>query len=208
VVVGIALAGASPIGMACCLGAGFLSDVYDGVLARRLGVATPALRRLDSAADVVFYAGVIVAAAVTRPALMAANAWGLAGVLGLELLGVAVSFARFGRPPGTHAYSAKAWGVVLFATAVAVLCFGGGEWMLRVTIAFGIVAEVEVLGILMISREAPIDVRSVVGAWRGAVDVGAREAKRRTRCVACGFRTRLEGGMRVGTHRVVRSTRG
>jgi phosphatidylglycerophosphate synthase len=36
---------------AICLVAAFLSDVFDGIIARRLGVATPALRRLDSAAD-------------------------------------------------------------------------------------------------------------------------------------------------------------
>jgi phosphatidylglycerophosphate synthase len=29
----------------------FLSDIFDGILARRLGVATANLRRLDSAAD-------------------------------------------------------------------------------------------------------------------------------------------------------------
>src|ERR1700722_19811851 len=32
-----------------------LSDIYDGILARRLGVATPALRRYDSITDLIFY---------------------------------------------------------------------------------------------------------------------------------------------------------
>ena len=30
-----------------------LSDIYDGILARRFGVATPALRRYDSITDVI-----------------------------------------------------------------------------------------------------------------------------------------------------------
>ena len=34
---------------------GFVSDVYDGIVARRFGVATTGLRRLDSAVDTVFY---------------------------------------------------------------------------------------------------------------------------------------------------------
>jgi len=40
-----------------CLGllaAGVLSDIFDGVIARRLNCSTPALRKLDSKADVVF----------------------------------------------------------------------------------------------------------------------------------------------------------
>ena len=38
-----------------CLILAFLSDVFDGILARRLNVATPGLRRLDSIADSTFY---------------------------------------------------------------------------------------------------------------------------------------------------------
>ena len=34
---------------------GFTSDVYDGIVARRFGVATAGLRRLDSGVDTVFY---------------------------------------------------------------------------------------------------------------------------------------------------------
>ena len=47
---------------AACLAAAFVSDVFDGVIARRLHVATPGLRRLDSAADSVFYLAATAAA--------------------------------------------------------------------------------------------------------------------------------------------------
>ena len=52
----------SPSGFGLCLIAAFLSDVFDGILARRLGVATPTLRRLDSIADSVFYLAAVFAA--------------------------------------------------------------------------------------------------------------------------------------------------
>ena len=45
-----------------CLIAAFLSDVFDGIMARRLGIATPRLRRLDSLADSLFYASAAFAA--------------------------------------------------------------------------------------------------------------------------------------------------
>lgn len=56
-----------PIALACALTnvprwiylpilvAGTLSDIYDGILARSFGVATPALRRYDSVTDVIYY---------------------------------------------------------------------------------------------------------------------------------------------------------
>jgi hypothetical protein len=39
-----------------------LSDIYDGILARRFGVATPALRRYDSITDVIYYLFILVVA--------------------------------------------------------------------------------------------------------------------------------------------------
>jgi CDP-diacylglycerol--glycerol-3-phosphate 3-phosphatidyltransferase len=107
-----------------CLRAGLLSDVFDGVIARRQGVATAALRRFDSAADVVFYLAVLWSAAVVYPEVLWAHAPGVGAILGLEATGQAVSLVRTGRSPATHAYSAKCWGLVLFASSVALLGFG------------------------------------------------------------------------------------
>src|SRR5262249_47494534 len=76
-----------------CRTAGLLSDVFDGVLARRLGVATAALRRLDSAADVVFYLAVLWSAAVVYPEVVWAYTPGFAALLGLEAVCQGVSFA-------------------------------------------------------------------------------------------------------------------
>ena len=57
VVVAMSLVAPSRLAFGACLVIAFLSDVFDGIIARRLGIATPALRRLDSIADTVFYVG-------------------------------------------------------------------------------------------------------------------------------------------------------
>ena len=49
------------------LGVGLLSDIFDGVLARKLGIATESLRSLDSAADTIFYLGVFLVAVLKQP---------------------------------------------------------------------------------------------------------------------------------------------
>lgn len=55
--------------LGCMIATGFLSDVYDGILARRWGTDTDALRLADSIADVFFYAGVL-AAVLLRHAMV------------------------------------------------------------------------------------------------------------------------------------------
>lgn len=56
-----------PAAFAVCLAAAFLSDFLDGVIARRLGVATPGLRRLDSCADTAFCLAALAAAPGSYP---------------------------------------------------------------------------------------------------------------------------------------------
>jgi hypothetical protein len=46
VIVTLALLDPDPRAFGICLALGFLSDVFDGIVARKLGIATPALRRL------------------------------------------------------------------------------------------------------------------------------------------------------------------
>jgi hypothetical protein len=52
----LALSGnGSDVWLVVCLYIGMLSDLLDGIVARRLNVATPALRRFDSRVDLVFW---------------------------------------------------------------------------------------------------------------------------------------------------------
>lgn len=62
VVVALGLTRSGGAAVAVLLVAGFLSDVFDGVVARRTGTPTPNLRRLDSIVDTVFYLGIAAAA--------------------------------------------------------------------------------------------------------------------------------------------------
>lgn len=149
-----------------CLVLGVLSDIFDGVLARRLGVSSPALRRFDSAADVAFYLAVLWAVWAARPEVVADYAWGVGLLLALEAACQAVSLARSGRPPATHAYSAKLWGLLLFACFAAVLGFGAARGWMEAMIAVGCLADLEVIAIMLLAPPPAVDVPSVFHALR------------------------------------------
>jgi CDP-diacylglycerol--glycerol-3-phosphate 3-phosphatidyltransferase len=148
-----------------CLTAGLLSDIFDGILARRMGVSTAALRRMDSAADVVFYLAVLWSAGVVHPEVMWAYAPGFGALLALEAVCQGVSFVRAGRPAATHAYSAKCWGLFLFTASVALLGFGWARGILEATIVVGCVAELEVVAILLVAPPPAVDIPSIFHAW-------------------------------------------
>src|SRR5579883_1741307 len=50
-----------------CLYAAILSDIFDGILARHLKVATPSLRRFDSQTDLLFWLCVLACVCVAHP---------------------------------------------------------------------------------------------------------------------------------------------
>ncbi|MBI2262014.1 MAG: CDP-alcohol phosphatidyltransferase family protein [Caulobacterales bacterium] len=159
----IALAAAGQ-GPACAvvLSLGVLSDIFDGIIARRLGVATPALRMWDSRADVLFWASAVAAVVVLRPGLIPALWPAAALIAALEIGNHAVSFAKFRREASPHHYLSKAFGLglwLLFGLAFATGRVGPVLW---VVLALGVASQLEAFAITLRLREWRCDVPSVL----------------------------------------------
>jgi len=158
-------AGAPGAVFAAILVTGFLSDVFDGVVARRHGVATPMLRRLDSSVDTVFYLAIAYAVYRLHPDPLRALVWPIAIVLAGEALNYAVAYAVFRREASYHAWSAKVWGVLLFSSLLLLLA-GGNAILLPVALTAGIVAQADTLAITLSLPAWQPDVRGVGHALR------------------------------------------
>jgi phosphatidylglycerophosphate synthase len=171
VIVVLTLFKPDPRAFGFCLTLGFLSDVFDGIIARRLGVASPGLRRLDSCADTLFYVAATFAAWHLYPQVITEHSGALALLIALELSRYAVDLSRFGREASYHMWSSKAWGVVLFVVFLAVLAYGyTGPWV-AMALYVGIVADIEGLAISLVLVEWKSDVPSILHAMksRGAI---------------------------------------
>jgi len=138
-----------------------LSDVYDGVLARKFNVETAAIRQWDSIADTVFFMGVFVGMCLAFPALVRQYSWGIYGILGLELARYLFDFGKFQRGASYHALSAKVFGVSLLAATISVMGFGVAAPLLPVAMAIGILSELEGLIISIILKEWTYNVKHI-----------------------------------------------
>ena len=114
VMIGLALWSPDPVLFGVCLVVAFLSDVFDGIIARRLQIATPALRRLDSIADSLFYLATCWAGWYVLPAGITDYLPALGVLLGLELIRYGVDFRKFGKEASYHMWSSKLWGITRF----------------------------------------------------------------------------------------------
>jgi CDP-diacylglycerol--glycerol-3-phosphate 3-phosphatidyltransferase len=152
--------------LGACLVIAFVSDILDGMIARRLNVATATLRRLDSIADSIFYISAAVAAWVLHPAVIREHVVALAVLVVLELARYAFDYAKFKREASYHMWSSKAWGVLLFVGFFSLLVLGQEGVLIALAIYAGIVADLEGLAISVVLREWRADVPTLVHAFR------------------------------------------
>ncbi|HEX8426781.1 CDP-alcohol phosphatidyltransferase family protein [Hymenobacter sp.] len=127
---------------------GLITDIFDGILARRWGVATPKLRRLDSTVDLIFWLCLLLGILYLRPAFLTANALPIGLVVGLEALTYVVSYVRFRKEIALHTFFAKGWTLLLAATLVQLLLNGEVGLLFWVCISAGILSRLEILAIL------------------------------------------------------------
>jgi phosphatidylglycerophosphate synthase len=155
-----------PLAIAVCLILAFLSDVFDGILARRFNVATPGLRRLDSIADSVFYVGALLAAWHLHPSALREYLPALVVLAVIEVARYVFDLWKFRREAAYHLWSSKLWGICLFIGFFALLVLGRGGIFVAVPIYVGILVDLEGLAVSFVLRAWKSDVPSVVHAWR------------------------------------------
>jgi CDP-diacylglycerol--glycerol-3-phosphate 3-phosphatidyltransferase len=140
---------------------GTLSDIFDGIIARQLGVATIALRRYDSITDVIYYLFVLAAVWVLRRPVIIANWLAIVLIVASEGATLAVSFAKFRKYPATHSYLAKFYGLCLLGALIAVLTFNTSDWLTVALAAVALITNAEIIAIHLLMNSPPVDVRSV-----------------------------------------------
>ena len=157
---------APEIWLGAMIAVGFLSDVYDGVLARRWGTATEALRVSDSAADTIFYVGVLVAVVERHWPVIHARLWLLAALLGLEATRIVFDWVKFGRMASYHSYASKVWSLLLALATISLLCLNRGFWLTTLAIVWGILCDLEGLAMSAMLPEWTHDVKNLRRALR------------------------------------------
>ncbi len=143
-----------------------LSDIFDGVVARRVGVVSAMLRRLDSQTDLVFWLSAGLAALLLHPEIARAYAPGFLLLIGLEISCYGVSALRFGRETCTHAYSAKFYGLTLLVGMSAILGFAHGGLPLWLMFVAGTLSGIDVILIVLLLPRWNYDIPSSYHALR------------------------------------------
>jgi CDP-diacylglycerol--glycerol-3-phosphate 3-phosphatidyltransferase len=145
--------------------AALVSDIYDGVLARRWRCDTARVRLFDSMADTVFYLCTAVALWVSQPRLWRSYGGLLVALLVLEAARFAFDFAKFGKPASYHTYLAKAWGLVMAIAVIGVFALDRSNVFVPAALVLGILCDLEGLAMSLVIPVWRKDIKTLLAAW-------------------------------------------
>ncbi|KQC01692.1 CDP-alcohol phosphatidyltransferase family protein [Pedobacter sp. Hv1] len=128
---------------------GLFSDVFDGIIARKMKIDTEKMRRLDSQTDLIFWLSIAFSCYLIYPDLIRENWIGVIAVLVMEAMCNAVSLVKFRKEACTHAFVSKMWGLTLLATFTSLLGFAYGGWMMKACIILGLISQLDVVLIIL-----------------------------------------------------------
>lgn len=143
---------------------GLLTDIFDGIIARKLNVSTETLRRLDSTIDQIFFISVAIATYIQCPDFFKTNAIKLILLFGFEALTYVVCFIKFKKEIATHTIGAKMWTLILFATLVQIIVQCNSGALFNICFWVGLITRIEIIGIILILKKWTNDVPTFLHA--------------------------------------------
>ena len=143
-----------------------VSDIFDGILARRWHCDTPAVRLFDSMADTAFYFSTAIALWLRYPNLWSTHILLFGSLLTLEATRFLYDFARFGKPSSYHSYLAKAWGLLLATAVITAFLTPHADILISAALLLGILCDLEGLTMSLLLPAWHRDVKTLHHAWQ------------------------------------------
>ena len=130
-----------------------VSDILDGLIARLFRLSTRFGARLDSVADITLFVSAIYGIIQFKWQDLSPYSTALFTAIGVYSMTLIVSYARFGKYPSLHLYSAKvgayAQGVFFFV----LFTWGFYRWLFLLAFVTGVGSWLEEIIVLMILKE-------------------------------------------------------
>jgi phosphatidylglycerophosphate synthase len=143
---------------------GLLTDVFDGIIARKLNISTVFLRRMDSTVDQFFYVSVALACYIQNPTFFTENGIKIMVLLAFEAACYVFCFLKFKKEIATHSIGAKFWSLILFALIVQLMWQETASWLFEIFFWTGILTRIEILLILIVLKSWMNDIPSIFHA--------------------------------------------
>ncbi|HFK5570730.1 TPA: CDP-alcohol phosphatidyltransferase family protein [Elizabethkingia meningoseptica] len=145
---------------------GVFTDIFDGIIARKTGVSSEKLRRLDSQTDLIFWLCTGFAAYLLNPELIQQHWESIVLIFMMEASCYVISISRFGKETCTHAFLSKMWGLSLLVAFTFLIGFQQAGIPFYLAVILGLISHIDVILIVLLLPKWQHDVPSCYHAWK------------------------------------------
>jgi len=138
---------------------GILTDVFDGIIARRLKISTEKLRKWDSNVDFVFIVSALISAYLFKSEAIIDKAYFIAIIIILELIMYLISYIKFKKLPANHAYSAKVFAILICVSLSTLFLNFNWDYSFYIMFCMGTISYLDNYLILFLLKEYKIDTK-------------------------------------------------
>ncbi|MGB5982229.1 MAG: CDP-alcohol phosphatidyltransferase family protein [Nonlabens sp.] len=156
---------------------GLISDILDGIIARKQNISSAKLRRMDSQVDMLFWLSIGFATYFLYPALIKANIAAIIAILGMEVACYVISLIKFKKETCTHAFLSKMWGIALLVAFTSLIGFNHSGVPFQIAIILGLISHIDRILITLILPKWTHDIPSTYHAYliRKGIDFKCNE---------------------------------
>lgn len=144
---------------------GLISDILDGIIARKQNVSSEKLRRMDSQTDMIFWLSLGFTTWILFPKLIADHAIAIWTILGMEIACYVISLIKFKKETCTHAFLSKIWGLTLLVAFTSLIGFNHAGFPFLLAIIMGLISHFDRILITLILPIWTHDIPSAYHAY-------------------------------------------
>ena len=144
---------------------GLISDILDGIIARKQKISSAKLRRMDSQTDMIFWLSIGFATWMLYPQLIHDNLIAIWAILAMEAMVYAISILKFKRETCTHALLSKLWGITLLIAFTSLIGFNHAGIPFMTAIIMGLISHVDRILITLLLPKWAHDIPSAYHAY-------------------------------------------
>ena len=140
---------------------GLITDVFDGIIARKLNVSSEKLRIWDSNVDQFFWLVIIISVFYLNMSFVIDNIIWIGAIVLLELTSYLFSYIKFKRTIATHSILAKFWTLSLLWFLIDLTLNSTSHLPFYCCIVLGIISRVEINIIILKLNKWTTDIPSI-----------------------------------------------
>lgn len=144
---------------------GLISDILDGIIARKQNISSAKLRRMDSQTDMIFWLSIGFSTWILYPKLISDNSTVIWTILGMEIACYVISLIKFKKETCTHAFLSKLWGITLLIAFTSLIGFNHAGIPFALTIIMGLISHIDRILITLILPKWTHDIPSAYHAY-------------------------------------------